>query len=743
MAICKATSIHQVRIQNEVGTVSYTWTADSPAVIESGQGTDTVTVSTESETDVTFDLTCEVQDDITTDSITKTITHKREALVPEKDIFGYIDEFINWGTDGSGNWTTDGASYTLELLTSPTETIDMRPLIKFILDESVKNGKEYTVRFNATISSGTPIIHKVAVGSDTIDVSHTVVDGLNEFTFIANNDHDGSVLVYHDGTNLWGYQADSFEVRIPIVPIQAGSLYRVSGGSCTYPEGSTECTAQGVYGIDVLEGDGNPSYEWSVTNATIVGSNTDSTVTLETTSDSDVTFELTCTLTDSTGTVTAAAEGIQRHNQESDAPYTFIPGVYGYGMDTRGPFETTSTPTILHVDTLEGGSVNTDSTHGSLKWCVEQDFPRIIVFDVSGVIRTTGMYWDKMKSNCWIAGQTAPGVGICHYIDREWRFHNNVKDFIMQHIRIRNSGNEDDRDCCAYSGSHLQERVHVINCSLSWGTDEILSCGAHDGGVNNKNLTWARNIVSAGIRPHSCGSLIQGTNVSIIGSYYVHCNNRMPWAGSGGKFAFYNNVVYNWGFAAGQFGGKNKSDDPAGTQEMHLIGSEWEPGNDSDIGNIVMIIDGWSNQGMTNRIYMEDNIYNGENRPGIDIEDNGYPYTVVDSPLEVPNYTPIASDQVRPFVFDNCGAWPAFRDKYDEGFISDLYNGTGAIPDVAPDLDYLEYPEETDPFVPVENPFDMYDENYTNIEKQLHDLAYYVENGVYKSNSFDRKGNII
>ena len=97
-----------------------------------------------------------------------------------------------------------------------------------------------------------------------------------------------------------------------------------------------------------------------------------------------------------------------------DVPrYTVIPDLYSFGTDTRAAYGGHEEPKILHVDTLAVGVSNTDDTHGSFEWCVNQDFPRVIVFDICGVIEgrdgNSGAPVYVRSPYCTIAGQTAPG----------------------------------------------------------------------------------------------------------------------------------------------------------------------------------------------------------------------------------------------------------------------------------------------------------------------------------------------
>jgi hypothetical protein len=94
---CEATSTIVATTINAVGSVSYTWTTDN-GTIESGAGTDTITLSTDSDTDQTINVTC-VANDTATDS-TKTLKfvqeHKQNnaflQLINKVDYFNLVDK---------------------------------------------------------------------------------------------------------------------------------------------------------------------------------------------------------------------------------------------------------------------------------------------------------------------------------------------------------------------------------------------------------------------------------------------------------------------------------------------------------------------------------------------------------------------------------------------------------------------------------------------------------------------------
>jgi len=131
---------------------------------------------------------------------------------------------------------------------------------------------------------------------------------------------------------------------------------------------------------------------------------------------------------------------------------------------------------IVHVTNL-----NSDG-EGSLKEAIEDygDTPRIIVFDVSGVINLTSMiYADNSNSNFTILGQTAPVGGIT--IDGDRVYFQDVDNIIVRHIRIK-GGTDGDLDPNSVPGDGLGTSSYVSaggatnqifdHVSFAFGNDE-------------------------------------------------------------------------------------------------------------------------------------------------------------------------------------------------------------------------------------------------------------------------------
>ena len=139
-----------------------------------------------------------------------------------------------------------------------------------------------------------------------------------------------------------------------------------------------------------------------------------------------------------------------------------FPGAEGYGAMTRGG----RGGKVILVTNLN------DTGPGSLRDACEAEGPRIVVFTVSGTI-TLESRLRISNPYITIAGQTAPGEGICI---KKYPLSINASEVIIRYIRVR-LGDESDADADAISGRY-HKNIIIDHVSASWSVDETVSiCG--------------------------------------------------------------------------------------------------------------------------------------------------------------------------------------------------------------------------------------------------------------------------
>jgi pectate lyase len=193
-----------------------------------------------------------------------------------------------------------------------------------------------------------------------------------------------------------------------------------------------------------------------------------------------------------------------------------------------------------------------DSGPGSFREALEAGGPRIVVFNVAGIIRLN----DKIRVRApyiTIDGSSAPGDGVCIAGDTvELETH----DVIIRHMRFRRGstwvGDRNDS-----IGGNPIGNIMIDHVSASWGLDENMSMYRHmyqppDGGKELKlptvNITIQNSIFSEalGTYNHSFGSTIGGYNSTFHHNLWACNAGRNPSVGMIYDFTFANNVLFNW-----------------------------------------------------------------------------------------------------------------------------------------------------------------------------------------------------
>lgn len=193
-----------------------------------------------------------------------------------------------------------------------------------------------------------------------------------------------------------------------------------------------------------------------------------------------------------------------------------------------------------------------DDGPGSFREACEAAGPRIVIFNVAGIIRLK----DRIRVRApyiTIAGSTAPGDGVCiagNTVELE------THDIVIRHMRFRR-GETDAADRNDSFGGNPVGNLIIDHVSASWGLDENMSMYRHmyDDPVSGKalklptvNVTIQHSIFSEGLNTyhHAFGSTIGGLNSTFHHNLWACNTGRNPSVGMYGDFTFVNNVVYNW-----------------------------------------------------------------------------------------------------------------------------------------------------------------------------------------------------
>jgi hypothetical protein len=333
-----------------------------------------------------------------------------------------------------------------------------------------------------------------------------------------------------------------------------------------------------------------------------------------------------------------------------------------------------------------------DSGPGSFREALEAAGPRIVVFDVAGIIKLK----DRIRVRApyiTIDGGSAPGNGVCiagNTVELE------THDVIIRHMRFRRGetwvGERNDS-----LGGNPIGNVMIDHVSASWGLDENMSMYRHmyqppDGSKELKlptvNITIQNSIFSEalGTYNHSFGSTLGGYNSTFHHNLWACNAGRNPSVGMIYDFTFANNVVFNWRHRTVD-GGDHRS-------FYNIINNYFKPGpvtpRNDEIGYRLLKPESRRARPPVDdygKAYVHGNIVEGNARVtadnwdgGVQVESIGDPATILPKVKSEKPY-PSAYLEIQPaeeafeYVLANAGATRPVRDAVDERIVNTVRSG--------------------------------------------------------------------
>jgi predicted neuraminidase/pectate lyase len=310
---------------------------------------------------------------------------------------------------------------------------------------------------------------------------------------------------------------------------------------------------------------------------------------------------------------------------------------------------------------------------GSLGVAISSSGPRTVVFRVSGTIEGN---FNIRNDKITIAGQTAPGDGIC--IKGSLKV--STSNVIIRYIRVRPNPAVGEVD--AIDGEY-HNNIILDHVSASWSSDEVLSL------YRNENVTIQWCMIT-----EACAKFKDGKNTghrfggiwgNNYGTYhhnlFAHNDSRNPRWASGSKYNDYrNNVIYNWGYNS-CYGGEAVEDSDANLNfsTFNMIANYYKPGPATRSNVKRRIAEPGANElGGLGSWYVADNYVDGfpdvtaNNWLGID----GTEYKKLSAPWDAMPINQDSPQDAYNAVLAHAGCSKPNRDSIDRRIVEEVRNGT-------------------------------------------------------------------
>jgi len=347
-----------------------------------------------------------------------------------------------------------------------------------------------------------------------------------------------------------------------------------------------------------------------------------------------------------------------------------FPGAEGFGKYTSG-----GRGGDVWVVTNLTDSV-TKPLPGSLRWALNKTGPKTIVFAVSGTIELKRRL-SISKGDLTIAGQTAPGDGICI---KGQTVSVNADNIIIRYIRFRcgiGSATEEPPD--AITGIRRKDII-IDHCSMSWSVDEAASF------YDNTNFTMQWCIISESLYnaghykgEHGYGGIWGGSGASFHHNLLASHTSRNP-RFCGARYHpetreteivdFRNNVIFNWGFNS-SYGGE--------LGQQNIVSNYYKPGPATKKSVVNRIVEPFDSLG---KWYLSGNYISGSRQVSSDNWDGGVQGDFVEADgIRVNEPFPFAPVKTQKaakayrLVLKNAGALLPRRDPIDERIVRETATG--------------------------------------------------------------------
>ena len=351
-----------------------------------------------------------------------------------------------------------------------------------------------------------------------------------------------------------------------------------------------------------------------------------------------------------------------------------FPTAEGYGKYTVGG----RGGRVIEVTNLN------DSGEGSLRAAVEAKGPRTVVFRVSGTIDLVRPITIR-NPYITIAGQTAPGDGIC--IKRH-PLNIGADEVIIRYLRVR-LGDESGEDYDAMS-SRGHRNIILDHLSTSWSIDECLSVYQ----CENVTIQWCLVAESLSGSNHIKGSHgfggIWGSNYCTMHhNLLAHHSSRNPRFASGAGYNDYrNNVLYNWGYQS-CYGGEElhpTQRNPYPFTYINMVANYYKAGPATTKGKVrSRIVEPSYRNTIDNygRWYVAENVVEGDARVtannwdgGVQVDPDHFDTLRLMKPWAAMPIRQQTAEEAYAAVLNDVGATLPRRDAIDRRIIAEVKNGT-------------------------------------------------------------------